>query len=134
MRFCWSNSGLRNFLGQGKHQSHDVFGDHRAMDFARIGEDHGAVDQFPKEHLVDCGTGRVNPAQGTSGGKLFRSQRNGEYNFGVAQLSFNSFVTVALCDLQIGILLGQALAEPRRQSPEIEAMMHYQEYFHAPRI
>jgi hypothetical protein len=104
------------------------------MDFARIGQNHGAVDQFRKEHLVDGGTGRMNPAEGTSGGKLLRAQRNGEYNFGVAQLSFNSFVTVALCDLQTGVLLGQARAEPRRQSPEIEAVMHYEEYFHAPRI
>ena len=123
--------GLRNFLRQGKHQGHDVFGDHRTMDFARIGQNHGAVDQFREEHLVNGGTGRVNPAQGTSGSKLIRSQGNGEYNFCIAQLRFNSFVTVTLRDLQTGILLGQALAKPRRQFPEIEPVMHYQEHFHA---
>ena len=73
----------------------------------------------------------MNPAESGSGGKLLRAQRNGEHNFGFAHLSFNSFVTVALCDLQTGVLLGQALAEPRGQSPQIEAVMHYQEYFHA---
>jgi hypothetical protein len=31
-------------------------------------------------------------------------------------------------------LLGQALAEPSRQFPQIEAVMHYQEDFHAPNL
>jgi len=122
--------GLRNFFGQCEHEREDVFGDHRAMHFPRIRESDRAVDQFRKEHLVDCGTGSMNPAQTASGDKLFRPHGNSEYNFGVAQFRFNAFVTVAVGNLQTGELLGQALAEPWWQFPEIEAVMHQQEYFH----
>ena len=72
----------------------------------------------------------MNPAESGSGGKLLRAQRNGEHNFGVAQFRFNAFVTVAVGNLQTGELSGQVLAEPRWQFPEIEAVMHQQEYFH----
>ena len=48
-----------------------------------------------------------------------------------SQFRFNSLVTVAVGNLQTGELLGQTLTEPCWQLPEIESMMHQQEYFHA---
>src|SRR5437764_219588 len=79
---------------------------------------------------MDSGCRGVNPAQVSSHKELLGTKRESDYNFGIAKVLFDAFVSGSVNYIDSGKVPANTLRQPGRRVPKIERVTQNDEHLH----